>query len=136
MNFYIQIPKRKGHYKDYSKFITNLFSEEKVFEIMSFKEKVKLIFSNTANRSIYLDLEHNDILWILLRSFFSSCNYSVVTSFTSFLNKNINWRYFYKKKEIAKLRNILKYKLLNRLVRSKKLFVISIHKGTEFENNL
>ncbi len=136
MNLHLQLPTRKGHYKDYARFIMALIPEGNYSHVFSVIEKFRLIFSNKKDKVIYFDLEHNDIIWILFRSFFSDQNYTIVTSFTSFLNRNYSFSRLYKKKEVAKVRNAFKYRLLRKLIKNQKLKLISIHKGTHFEKQI
>lgn len=136
MNVHLQLPTRKGHYKDYARFIRALIPEGNYRDVFSISEKLGLIFSNKKDKVIYFDLEHNDIVWIFFRSFFSNQNYTIVTSFTSFLNRDFNISKLFKKKELAKVRNALKYFLLKMLIKNQKLKLISIHKGTHFERKI
>ncbi|GAB2526995.1 hypothetical protein [Spirosoma aerophilum] len=134
MTFNIFIPNKKGHYEDYSKFLDNLLENHDVKIVRSFNEKLKTIFRLNQN-VIFLNIDHKDIYWSLVRSFFTKKNFGVSVSVDSLVNNKASSTSHYKNfVNLAKTN--LKYQLFKGLKSSNRLKLISIHKMTSYEDQL
>jgi len=133
MNFNIFIPIKKGHYRDYAEFLKSLLLPENSFFCSSFVEKIKVIFS--LNPVIFLDIDSKDILWVLLRAPFCSNSFAVSVSGEKLLYNHFSFK-IWDSKKLRTSKFFLRYKVLLFLKKIKRLKLISIHKGTKFENDI
>ncbi|AUD04464.1 hypothetical protein [Spirosoma pollinicola] len=134
MIFNIFIPNKKGHYEDYSSFLNNLLKNHEVKTVRSFKEKLTVLFRYNQN-VIFLNIDHKDMYWSLLRSLFSKKNFGVSVSVESLINKN-NIPSIHYRNLLGLIKKKAKYNVFKLLKSSDRLKLISIHKMTDYEGKL